>query len=290
MENFSIEQSQLTPENYTVAVAGCGSMGLPMLQNLAKAGYNCKGFDVRAKGDFSAVADLMEWDFSAFATNTEVVISVVRDYAQTLALCFDRRQGLFTRDQQIKYLIICSTLATADIADLATKLPEQVVLIDAPMSGAPVAAQEANLTFMVGATEQVFAQTKALFAVMGKQIHHTGPPGSGMAVKLLNNYVAATSVVAVRRVLAQASALGIDKHHLLEIMQQSSGATWFGNNFTRIQWAQQGYQLDNTMAILEKDVSCALQSMQQGTQSQKRFDQQLLTQLRTMPIIGSRES
>ena len=136
-------------------------MGLPMLQNLARAGFNCSGFDVRPRAEFSAVAELMQWDFSAFAANNQVVISVVRDYAQTLALCFSPQQGLFTRDNQIEYLIICSTLATADIEDLATKLPDRVILIDAPMSGAPIAAQEANLTFMVGRVSKLFLRLKA---------------------------------------------------------------------------------------------------------------------------------
>jgi len=287
MKNINIEQCQLTNDNCTVVMAGCGSMGLPMLQNLTRAGFSCRGYDVRPREEFSAHAELMQWDFSALLADTDVVISVVRDYAQTLVLCFDQQQGLFTGDNQIKYLIICSTLATADIQDLATKLPQGVILIDAPMSGAPVAAQEANLTFMVGASEQAFAQTRALFAAMGQQIHHTGPLGSGMAVKVLNNYVAATSVVAVRRVLEAATAQGIDKDYLLQIMQQSSGATWFGNNFKRIDWADQGYGLDNTMAILEKDVSCALQSMQQATPSQNNFDLQLLAQLQAMPEMDS---
>ena len=123
---------------------------------------------------------------------------------------------------------------------------------------------------------------------MGQQIHHTGPRGSGMAVKLLNNYVAATSVVAVRKVLGAASELGIDKDRLLEIMQQSSGSTWFGDNFKRIAWAEQGYQSDNTMAILEKDFNCALQSMPESTQSQINYDLQLLAQLRAMPEMDSK--
>ncbi|EPJ49741.1 MAG: hypothetical protein OFPI_23000 [Osedax symbiont Rs2] len=283
MKNISIQSCQFGNTNCTVAVAGCGDMGLPMLQNLLSAGFNCKGFDVRPAEEFSATADIMQWDFSAFAASPEVVISVVRDYAQTLRLCFDPQQGLFTRANQIEYLIICSTLATADIHDLATKLPAGVTLIDAPMSGAPIAAREASLTFMVGGSDRDFLRTKKLFLAMGQQIHHTGPLGSAMAVKVLNNYVAATSVVAVRNVLGAASELGIDRDKLLEIMQQSSGATWFGNNFKRIEWAEQGYESDNTMAILEKDVNCALQSMPQATGAQQNFDQQLLAQLQAMP-------
>jgi len=56
-----------------------------------------------------------------------------------------------------------------------------------------------------------------------------------MTFKVLNNYVAATSVVSVRRVLAAAKQAGIDQKLLREVMPESSGESWFGNRFKEIE-------------------------------------------------------
>ncbi|HEY5700840.1 MAG TPA: NAD-binding protein, partial [Gammaproteobacteria bacterium] len=91
---------------------------------------------------------------------------------------------------------------------------------------------------------------------------HLGDTGAGMTAKVLNNYVAGASVVAVRRVLAAAAALQLDRSQLLnEVMQHSSGNTWYGSNFDDIAWSRDGYSPDNTMGIVEKDVRCAIETM-----------------------------
>ena len=77
-------------------------------------------------------------------------------------------------------------------------------------------------------------------------------------MKLLNNTVAASSVVATRRILAQAQAHGIPTEALLEVLRASSGATWFSDNFTAIDWAKEGWDQNNTLGILHKDLSAAM--------------------------------
>ena len=89
---------------------------------------------------------------------------------------------------------------------------------------------------------------------MGSQIHHLGELGAGMSVKVLNNYVASSSVVTVRRVLDACQALNVSPEKLLQIMSESSGGTWYGNQFHEIDWAREGYSAENTIGILEKDV------------------------------------
>jgi 3-hydroxyisobutyrate dehydrogenase-like beta-hydroxyacid dehydrogenase len=81
-----------------------------------------------------------------------------------------------------------------------------------------------------------------------------GEIGSGMSVKVLNNFVASCSVVAVRHVLAEAKNLNISSQQLLNILNCSSGQTWFSENLKDIDWAKESYTKDNTIGILEKDV------------------------------------
>ena len=81
------------------------------------------------------------------------------------------------------------------------------VYLDAPVSGGAhwlkyrgarhccfvgvVAAQNAGLTFMVGGSPEGFARAQPVFALMGKNVVHTGAPGTGQAAKICNNMLLA---------------------------------------------------------------------------------------------------
>ncbi len=244
----------------TIGVAGCGAMGLPMARRLRDAGYDVWGFDVRKPAEFGDFAERMVADPADFAARCGIVISVVRDARQTLDLCFDR-QAIFGGSRRPGLLVLSSTLSPRFMLDIAERLPEGTGLVDAPMSGAPHGAKDGSLTFMVGGGAARFEALLPVFRAMGRSVHHLGPIGTGMTFKVCNNFVAAASVVAVRRAYAAARALGTDVERLREVMATSSGGTWYGNNYDRISWAREGYDADNTMGILEKDVTAFLDAV-----------------------------
>lgn len=243
-----------------IGVAGCGAMGLPMARRLALAGFEVFGFDVRPIPEFGDFAPRMIADAAAFAARCATVISVVRDAKQTCDLLFDA-QAILTRDRRPKRLIISSTFSPRAVHAVAARLPAGMILLDAPMSGAPYRAEAGTLTFMVGGADDAVAALTPAFRAMGTTVHHLGPLGAGMTCKVVNNFVAASSVVAVRRALAAARALGFDPARLLEVMRTSSGATWYGDNFDKIVWAREGYDPSNTIGILEKDVTSFLDAL-----------------------------
>lgn len=266
-----------------VGVAGCGAMGLPMARALAGAGFEVWGLDVRPAAQFGDFAPRMLDDPATFAARCPVVLSVVRDIAQTRALCFEE-QALFRQPRRPHTLVICSTLSPRVLPELRAALPAAVALVDAPMSGAPHAAEAAALTFMLGGDTADLERLQPLFEAMGARLFRLGPLGAGMTAKVLNNYAACTSVVAVRRILERARALGVALPALREVMSASSGATWFGDHFDAIAWARQGYAPDNTIGILEKDLNASLDALAglPGVAADE-FDRALLAALRAMP-------
>jgi putative dehydrogenase len=264
-----------------VGVAGCGSMGLPMAQALQDAGYEVWGLDVRPANEFGSFQSRM-LDAEEFGRRVEVVISVVRDVAQSLELCFDR-QALFKRAQYPQTLIVSSTLSPRFILELKGKLPGDVTLIDAPMSGAPYAARLRKLSFMLGGPDNEPDRLMPLFNAMGQHVFRLGPLGAGMTAKVLNNYVASASVVAVRRAYARAVELGADLDALRSVMKASSGATWFGDNFQDIDWSREGYEANNTIGILEKDIRSGLDAMVGAERAgPDAYDDALVAALRAM--------
>ena len=235
-----------------IGIAGCGTMGLPMLEVLIKNGINAFGYDIRPKDNFLSVKNNYIASKVSFFNKSDIILSAVRDIAQTLELC-EGENGLFKINTP-KKLIICSTLSPTFLKEFFNKVPEHITIIEAPMSGAPMRAKNATLTFMVGSQKKEFEDILPILNILGEKIHYMGEFGSGMSVKVLNNFVASCSVVAVRHVLAEAKNLNISSQQLLNILNCSSGKTWFSENLKDIDWAKESYTKDNTIGILEKDV------------------------------------
>ena len=235
-----------------IGLAGCGNMGLPMLNALLSKNIDAKGYDIEKKKSLLSLGKDFVSSKKKFLDDRNIIISVVRDASDTAELC-QGNNGLFEQ-QSSKVLIIASTLSPKFLLDLKRKAPKNITVIDAPMSGATIAANEATLTFMVGCEKVLFNYIEPLLGLMGTRINHIGNFGSGMMVKVLNNFIAASSVVSVRHVLHQAQKFELDIDALFKTIDTSSGQTWFGTNRADIEWFKENFENDNTMGILKKDV------------------------------------
>ena len=271
--------------NSTIGIAGCGTMGLPMLKVLLKNNINAFGYDILSKENFSSLENNFISSKKDFFQKVDIIFSVVRDINQTKELC-EGKNGLFQLNSP-KTLIISSTLSPAFLNDFFKNAPENITMIEAPMSGAPMKAKDATLTFMVGAEKNQYENILPILNILGEKIHHIGKFGSGMSVKVLNNFVASCSVVAVRHVLSEAKYLNISSEQLLEILNCSSGKTWFSENLENIDWAKESYTKENTIGILEKDVNSYLDGLENSesetSQALLNFQKSLLNSLRNIP-------
>ena len=253
----------------SIGVAGCGTMGLPMLEVLLKNNINAYGYDIKPEALFPTVNNNFIKSKKEFFAKSDVIFSVVRDTKQTLQL-FEGQDVLFKTNTS-KTLVICSTLSPAFLKEFFNKKPPNIKMVEAPMSGAPMKAKDATLTFMVGANSNDFENILPILNILGEKIHHIGEFGSGMSVKVLNNFVASCLVLAVRHVLSEAKNLNISSEQLLNILNCSSGKNWFSDNLNKIDWAKESYNNDNTIAILEKDVKSFIDGIE-STQSKSSDD------------------
>ena len=267
-----------------IGIAGCGTMGLPMLKILLKNKISATGYDIKPKESFRSIKNNFVESKLSFFDQNEVIISVVRDINETTELC-EGKNGLFYFKEP-KLLIISSTLSPLFIKSLKNKSPKNITLIDAPMSGAPMSAKKGSLTFMIGSTKVQFKDVLPLLKLLGKKIKHIGSFGEGMSVKVLNNFVASCSVVAIRNVLSKAKSFGITPNQLLDVLKDSSGQTWFSDNLENIDWSKENYDSKNTIGILEKDVKSFLDAINEkspNNKAMKNFQNALIQGLKDLP-------
>jgi 2-hydroxy-3-oxopropionate reductase len=90
------------------------------------------------------------------------------------------------------------------------RFAERVNWVDAPVSGGQVGAEAATLTIMAGGSEANFQRALPLFQVVGKNITHLGPSGSGQVTKLANQLIVAQTIDAVAQALRLAELSGVD--------------------------------------------------------------------------------
>jgi 3-hydroxyisobutyrate dehydrogenase-like beta-hydroxyacid dehydrogenase len=96
-----------------------------------------------------------------------------------------------------------STVGPAAIERLASVLPREAALVDAPVLGSVREAEAGSLVMFVGGPEDVVGRVAPLLSLFGTTLH-VGPLGTGAAAKLVAN----TTLLGTLGVLGEAVALG----------------------------------------------------------------------------------
>ena len=244
----------------TVGICGCGRMGAGMLRNLLAAGIDARGFDIRPPSEFPALP--VTDDPARFMDGLDVLISVVRDRAQTDAALFDAQALLAHGTPRV--VAISSTLSPRDLPRIADRIPDGITMIDAPMSGAQARAEAGTLSFMLGGPDDALDALAPLWSAMGSHAYRMGPLGAGMTAKVLNNMMAAAAMASTRLALDWAAAAGLDRRAFLALADTSSGRNWFTGAWDEIEFAAHGHDPANSVGILAKDVRCALGAAPDG--------------------------
>ncbi len=177
----------------TVGFIGLGIMGAPMAAHLAAAGHQVRGHDLSADAMKAlAAAGGAAADSVADATrDAEVVITMLPDHPQVEQVVLGP-DGVLEHARPGALLIDMSTIRPQTSIELARQGERRRVrVLDAPVSGGQVGAQQASLSIMVGGAEADFLSARPLFAALGKTIVHVGGHGAGQVVKAANQLMVA---------------------------------------------------------------------------------------------------
>jgi 3-hydroxyisobutyrate dehydrogenase-like beta-hydroxyacid dehydrogenase len=208
-----------------IGFAGLGSMGRPMAENAARAGFQVAGYDplpervaaVAAAG-VEPAAGLVE-----LASGAELLVASVPGPAELEAVAATAVPAMSPGS----LLVNVSTVSPASIRDLADKAARfSVGLVDAPVTGAADGARAGTLTFMVGAEPEALERARPLLEELGGAVHHVGPVGAGSAAKLLTNMLWFVHVAALSDALALAVKAGVELEAFARLVPDSAGASW----------------------------------------------------------------
>jgi 3-hydroxyisobutyrate dehydrogenase len=121
-------------------------------------------------------------------------------------------------------LIDSSTIDVATARALAAEAGRPVV--DAPVSGGTMGAENGTLTFMVGGDAATFEKVKPILAGMGRTIVHCGAAGAGQVAKACNNMMLAINMIGVSEAMNMADQLGLPRQKLYDIVSTATGRSF----------------------------------------------------------------
>jgi 2-hydroxy-3-oxopropionate reductase len=243
----------------TIGFIGLGIMGKPMARNLMKAGYQLVVYN-RSPGpmnELTAEGATAASNPREVAEQSNVVITMLPDSPQVQEV-MTGENGVLAGAKANALVIDMSTISPVVTQQLARAAQARGVrMLDAPVSGGDVGAQQGTLSIMVGGSSEDFEQAKPLLEVLGKTIVHVGGTGAGQVVKACNQIVVALTIEAVSEALVLGSKAGVDPEVILQVLSGGLAANRVmevrGPNFL-----QHNFQPGFKIALHQKDLGIAL--------------------------------
>lgn len=240
---------------------GIGIMGKPMANHLVAAGHEVYVYDL----NIESVREMVSKGATAcsssqeVAQKTETIFIMVPDTPDVEAVLFGQ-SGVINGIRPGAVVVDMSSISPTATKKFAQRLKDiGVEMLDAPVSGGQVGAEQATLSIMVGGSPDVFRQIEPYFKLMGKNIVHIGASGDGQTCKVANQIVVALTIEAVSEALLFASKAGADvskvREALLGGFAQSRILDLHGERIIRRNFAP-GFRIK----LHQKDLNNALQA------------------------------
>lgn len=203
-----------------VAILGLGIMGAGMAQRLLSAKFSLAVYNRNREKSvpFGNGGAFVAASPRAAAARSQIVLSMVADDNASRSIWLGE-DGALAGASPGCLLIESSTLSSGWIGELATKAAERGCrFLDAPVTGTKPHAASGELVFLVGGSAEALEAARPVFSVLGRDVVHLGPVGSGARMKLINNFVCGVQAASFAEALSLIDAGGLDRSKAVSIL------------------------------------------------------------------------
>jgi 3-hydroxyisobutyrate dehydrogenase-like beta-hydroxyacid dehydrogenase len=245
-----------------IGFIGLGKMGFPMARRLIEAGHQLIVFDQREE----AVKKLVALGAVAAASPKDVA-----DRAETVLASLPSLQASLDvatgsdgviEGKRAKRFVDLSTVGS----HMAVKIHEllakrNIVQIDCPVSGGVGGAEKGTLAVMVSGPRADFELLKPALDVIGKVFFIGEQPGSAQTMKLANNFLSATAMVATSEAVVMGVKAGLDPAVMIDVINSGSGMNTASRDKFPRSILPRSFDFGFATGLMVKDVRLCLEEM-----------------------------
>jgi 3-hydroxyisobutyrate dehydrogenase-like beta-hydroxyacid dehydrogenase len=237
-------------------------MGLPMASHLPPAGYSLSAYDIdpraheklRARAPSAVILDSPR----AVAAASDIVITMLPNGREVQSVVFGPgglAEGLISGS----LVLDTSSSEPWHTRETSERLARMgVAMVDAPVSGAQIGAEKAELVFMVGGDVAAMERVRPILQVLGKSIFHLGAVGCGHAMKSINNLITAVTFLATTEGLAIGRSYGLDPAVMVDVLNVSTGMSWISRTHIGQRILSRRFDDPFKLDLMVKDIEIAL--------------------------------
>jgi len=245
-----------------IGFIGLGKMGFPMARRLIGAKHQLVVFDTRKE----AADKLVAMGAQAASSPKEVAdrVETVMASLPSLQASLEVATGTngVIEGARVKRFVDLSTVGSqmaVRIHDLLKK--RDIVQIDSPVSGGVGGAEKGTLAVMVSGPKAHAEALKPALEVIGRVFFIGEKPGSAQTMKLANNFLSATAVVATCEAVVMGVKSGLDPNVMIEVINAGSGMNTASRDKFPRAILPRTFDYGFTTALMVKDVRLCLDEM-----------------------------
>ena len=257
-------------EQGNIGLIGLGNIGKPLALRLAQSQFVAHVYDVY----LPVMKELSEAGATACASIADLTqkcahIGIcVRDDTEVDAV-LSGEGGVLANAAKDTLVAIHSTVTQASIFEWAEQASAfGLHLLDAPVTGGAQKAADGTLCYMVGGDAELVERCRPVFETSAEKIIHAGELGTGIALKLANNFIQLGEFVLMAEATRLAEACDLSSDTLREIglangvvNEQMHMFVSGRNAMARSLGAEQMEQFFGPLGRLgRKDLECALRT------------------------------
>jgi len=245
-----------------IGFIGLGKMGFPMARRLIEAGHKLTVFDTSqdALGRLVTLGAAAATSPKDIADRVETVMASLPSLQASLEVATDA--GGVIEGTRVKRFIDLSTVGSqmaVKIHDLLAK--KNIVQIDSPVSGGVSGAEKGTLAVMVSGPRADFELVKGALDVIGKVFFIGTKPGSGQTMKLANNFLSATAMVATSEAVVMGVKSGLDPAVMIDVINAGSGLNTASRDKFPRSVLPRSFDFGFATGLMVKDVRLAVEEM-----------------------------
>jgi 3-hydroxyisobutyrate dehydrogenase-like beta-hydroxyacid dehydrogenase len=207
-----------------IGFIGLGKMGFPMARRLIEAKHQLVVFDTRREAADKLVAMGAKAASSPkeVADRVETVMASLPSLQASLEVATGKNGVI--ESSRVKRFVDLSTVGSqmaVRIHDLLAK--RNIVQLDSPVSGGVGGAEKGTLAVMVSGPKAHADAVKPALDIIGRVFFIGEKSGSAQTMKLANNFLSATAVVATSEAVVMGVKSGLDPNVMIEVINAGSG-------------------------------------------------------------------